>query len=61
MEKRVYEKLGESVFYGELPNGLPVYVDVRPGYGKQFAFFATRYGGVDMKFETHCLYQRQRR
>ena len=51
MEKRVYEKLGESVFYGELPNGLPVYVDVRPGYGKQFAFFATRYGGVEMKFE----------
>lgn len=51
LEKR-YEKLGETVFYGELANGLPVYVDVRPGYGKQFAFFTTRYGGVDMKFET---------
>lgn len=51
VEKR-YEKLGETVFYGELPNGLPVYVDVRPGYGKQFAFFATRYGGVDMRFKT---------
>ena len=52
MDKKVYEKLGETVFYGELKNGLPVYVDVRPGYGKQFAFFATRYGGVDMRFET---------
>ena len=50
MEKRVYEKLGESVFYGELPNGLPVYVDVRPGYGKQFAFFAhpLRRGGYEI-------------
>lgn len=52
MDKKVYEKLGETVFCGELKNGLPVYVDVRPGYGKQFAFFATRYGGVDMRFET---------
>lgn len=52
MVERRYEKLGETVFYGELPNGLPVYVDIRPGYGKQFAFFATRYGGVDMKFQT---------
>lgn len=52
MDKKVYEKLGETVFYGELKNGLPVYVDVRPSYGKQFAFFATRYGGVDMRFET---------
>lgn len=52
MVERRYEKLGETVFYGELPNGLPVYVNVRPGYGKQFAFFATRYGGVDMKFQT---------
>lgn len=51
MVERAYEKLGERVFYGELPNGLPVYVDARPGYGKQFAFFATRYGGVDMRFE----------
>ena len=52
MVEKVYEKLGERVVRGELPNGLSVYVDVRPGYGKQFAFFATRYGGVDMKFET---------
>lgn len=51
MVEKAYEKLGERVFYGELASGLPIYVDVRPGYGKQFAFFATRYGGVDMKFE----------
>lgn len=57
MVERRYEKLGETVFYGELSNGLPVYVDVRPGYGKQFAFFATRYGGVDMKFETRDGWQ----
>lgn len=52
MEEKRYEKLGMQVFHGTLENGLPIFVDKRPGYGKQFAFFATRYGGLDMRFKT---------
>ena len=52
MEEQRYDKLGMQIFHGTLENGLHVFVDRRPGYGKQFAFFATRYGGVDMKFKT---------
>ncbi len=46
-----YEKLGMDIFQGSLDNGLRVIVDKRPGYGKQFAFFATRYGGLDTRFD----------
>ncbi len=52
MTETHYKQLGMDVFHGELPNGLRVFVDKRPGYGKQFAFFATRYGGLDMRFQT---------
>lgn len=52
MEEKRYEKLGMDLFEGQLENGLRIIVDKRPGYGKQFAFFATRYGGVDMRFKT---------
>ncbi len=51
IEKR-YEKLGQHIFRETLDNGLTVFVDKRPGYGKQFAFFATHYGGVDVRFHT---------
>lgn len=50
MEKRLYENLGETVWRAVLPNGLNIYVDVKPEYGKQFAFFATHYGGMNMRF-----------
>lgn len=51
MTERRIEKLGETVYEGELPNGLRVLVNKREGYEKKFAFFATRYGGIDMKFQ----------
>lgn len=50
MERLEYTALGQTVYHDVLPNGLNIYVDVRPGYGKQFAFFATRYGGMDLRF-----------
>lgn len=50
MDKLEYTALGQTVYHGVLPNGLNIYVDVRPEYGKQFAFFATRYGGMDLRF-----------
>lgn len=52
MEKLEYAHLGETVWHSVLPNGLPVYVDVRPEYGKQFAFFATHYGGMNLRFRS---------
>lgn len=39
MDKLEYTALGQTVYRCVLPNGLNIYVDVRPDYGKQFAFF----------------------
>ena len=50
MEQRHYARLGETVFHTVLENGLHVYVDRRPEFQKSYAFFATNYGGMDMKF-----------
>ena len=50
MDKLEYTALGQTVYHGVLPNGLNIYVDVRPEYDKQFVFFATRYGGMDVRF-----------
>ena len=50
MDKLEYTALGQTLYHCVLPNGLKIYVDERPEYGKQFAFFATRYGGMDLRF-----------
>ena len=50
MEYRDYPSLGERVCYEVLPNGLRLFVAVRPDYGKQFAFFAAHYGGMNLRF-----------
>ncbi len=50
MEQRNYPQIGEQVFHAVLENGLHIYVDPKPEYGKYFAFFATNYGGMDVKF-----------
>ena len=50
MEQKYYEALGETVFHTVLENGLHIYVDPRPDYSKQFAFFCTHYGGMNMRF-----------
>lgn len=52
MKQSFYERLGESVYREKLPNGLQIYVVPKPGYAKKYAFFATRYGGMDTRF---CL------
>ncbi len=51
MEKRVYDKIGETLYTETLPNGLAVYVVPKPEFGKSYAFFATRYGGMDTRFQ----------
>lgn len=51
MEKKLYERIGEEVFHTTLPNGLPVYIVPKKGFLRKYALFATRYGGMDMRFE----------
>ena len=52
MVSRQYPRVGETLFHAELEDGLHIYVDRRPEFQKSYAFFATNYGGIDMKF---CL------
>ena len=52
MKPTFYERIGESVHRETLPNGLQICVVPKPDYAKQYAFFATRYGGMDTRF---CL------
>ena len=51
MKQRFYERIGESVYRETLPNGLEICVVPKPGYAKKYAFFATRYGGMDTRFQ----------
>jgi len=51
MEEKKYAQVGESLYHTVLPNGLAVYVDRKPGFQKSYAFFATNYGGMDMRFQ----------
>lgn len=51
MNRKEYPRMGETVFSDRLDNGLTVYVDVKPDFQKSYAFFATDYGGMDMKFQ----------
>ena len=51
MTQNFYERIGESVYQETLPNGLQIFVVPKPGYTKKYAFFATRYGGMDTRFQ----------
>lgn len=50
MESRHYNALRETVYHAVLPNGLHIYVLPKEAYGKQFALFAVRYGGMDLRY-----------
>jgi len=52
MKKEFYERISETVYREKLPNGLPINVVSKPDFAKSYAFFATRYGGMDTRF---CL------
>ena len=45
-----YPRIGETVLRTTLPNGLTVAIVPKPLYRKRYAFFTTRYGGMDMRF-----------
>ena len=50
MESKFYEMLDETIWHAVLKNGLSIYVDQKSDYSKQFAFFATNYGGMNLRF-----------
>jgi len=50
MTKTEYPRIGETVLSETLENGLRVAIVPKPGYRRRYAFFVTRYGGIDMKF-----------
>ena len=52
-----YPRLGEKVFRQRLKNGLEVIVVSKPRHAKQYAFFATRYGGMDLRFQVNGVWQ----
>jgi len=51
MSSTNYQRIGETVFRQVLPNGLQINVVPKPDHAKCYAFFATRYGGMDTRFE----------
>ena len=50
MEKRVYPRLGEEVFWDVLANGLTIAVVKRPGFSKKLAYFVTDFGAIHTEF-----------
>ncbi len=52
MEKIEFAKVGEQMYHEQLENGLNVFVFPKADFQTGYAFFATNYGGMDMRF---CL------
>ena len=50
MIKKEYPRLGETVFWETLPNGLTVAVVPRPGFSKKLCYFVTDYGAIHTRF-----------
>ena len=57
MSVKEYPRLGEKVFRRKLSNGLEVVVVNKPCHAKSYAFFAVRYGGMDMRFQLDGQWQ----
>ena len=51
MVKHNYQQIGETLYEEHLDNGLGIFVFPKPEFGKYYAFFATRYGGMDTRFQ----------
>ncbi|MCP3810098.1 insulinase family protein [Paenibacillus sp. Lou8.1] len=50
MKSIIYNKLGETIHYDRLANGLEVFVLPKKGFHKTVATFTTKYGSVDNSF-----------
>lgn len=56
-EVRKYPEIGETIHYTTLENGLAIYIDVKAEFQKSYAFFATKYGGMDLTFQLDGAWQ----
>ena len=50
MKETIYRHLEERVFRATCANGLRLIVVPKRGFSKSYAFFATQYGSMDMRF-----------
>lgn len=50
MNCKHFTKIGETLYTGELPNGLKINVALKPGFKLGYAVFATNYGGAHRRF-----------
>lgn len=50
MNKKYYEKIGETLYSYEHPTGLKVYMVSKPGFSKFSACFSTHFGSIDNTF-----------
>ena len=57
MTRKEYPRLGETIVHTQLDNGLHIYVDEKRDFQKSYAFFATNYGGMDMRFRLEGAWQ----
>ena len=51
MIRHEYSRIAETMYEDRLENGLGVFVFSKPEFRKSYAFFATRYGGMDTRFQ----------
>ena len=51
MTEHFYPNIGEQVSHDTLPNGLEIRVIRKPHHARSCAFFVTRYGGMDLRFQ----------
>lgn len=50
MTKKEYPRIGETVFYETLENGMRVAIVKKPGFRRKMAFLSVGFGSADMKF-----------
>ncbi len=50
MERRIYPRLGETILWERLPNGLTVAIVPRPGFTKKMCYLATGFGAIHTHF-----------
>lgn len=50
MDARYYPRLGETVYWDTLQNGLTIAVVPRPGFTKKLAYFVTDFGAIHTEF-----------
>ena len=51
INKKEYKNVGETLIYGELENGLKIFVIPKKGFNSRYAVFGTHYGGAMRRFE----------